>query len=134
MLRGRWRKTTRQKMKTCKKKLCGKDKLGEPNLVLWWPTHEKTKLGHQFYFLYRILKNIGGEGGNGPPTGTHSFTPVILTLLLWPCQLWYFSLASAFDPSAPQNFCVAANDNSSAGMYILVIFIIIITSHFKFLV
>ena len=46
MLKGRRIKTNGQNMKTCKKKTKGKDKLGEPNLILGWPAHEKTKLRH----------------------------------------------------------------------------------------
>ena len=85
MLGGRWEKTKRQKMKKCKK-TTGQRQIGGgggvANLVLWWPTHEKPKLGHYFYLLHRILKSIGvlggggrGEGGHGLPTGTQNSTP-----------------------------------------------------------
>lgn len=49
MLKERWRKTNGQKMKMHIKKLRSEDKLGEggqANLVLGWPIHERTKLGH----------------------------------------------------------------------------------------
>jgi hypothetical protein len=37
-------------------------------------------------------------------------------------------LASAFDPSPLQDFCVAINDSSSAGMYILYIVISVVVA------
>ena len=55
--------------------------------------------------------------------------PYLVTLALLALA---FPLASAFDPSALQDFCVAVNDSSSGGMYILVVFSIIST-HFKIL-
>ena len=55
--------------------------------------------------------------------------PFLVTLALLALA---FPLASAFDPSALQDFCVAVNDSSSGGMYILVVFSIIST-HFKIL-
>lgn len=48
--------------------------------------------------------------------------PYLVTLALLALA---FPLASAFDPSALQDFCVAVNDSSSGGMYILVVFSII---------
>ena len=55
--------------------------------------------------------------------------PYLVTLALLALA---FPLASAFDPSALQDFCVAVNDSSSGGMYILVVFSIIST-HCKIL-